>query len=131
MSLQNATLLLGATLSASGGTSKGFSLSGKRVPNGILLIDAGESNALIRRSITCKSVPAVYDKGNWTFDKREVTLTQPFVSASGVSLFPSIRIVMNFHPEMSAAAVQELAGLAGQVFSDPDFAALIATGGLG
>lgn len=131
MSLQNATLLAGATLSATGGTPKTFALSGLKVENGIQIVDSAESNIMIREAITAKSVPARVDgNGEWTMDKMEVTVTTPKVRANGKQSFPSIRIIGNFDPEMTTAEKLELRLQAAQTLFDTDFSNLWTVGGL-
>lgn len=130
MALSNATLLTGATLSASGGSTLTFNPSGTEVPDGVELIDVGEADYRIRRRITCRAkMPSyntalkVYSKG-----KRYVNIIFPKIIASGETVFPTVRMEFEDHPEQTAAERQDMRYIASQVAFDPDFTAFFTTG---
>lgn len=132
MPIQGATILVGATNSAAGGTSKTFTLSGLKVNNGLQVIDASESDARLRAQMVAKSQPGVYNKelARWTSDKREVVVVRPKVLADLSVDFPSIRITYTGSPEVTAAEITTLKSHACQVLHDADFNDFWSVGGL-
>ena len=129
MGVQNATLSEGATVSSTGGISKTFSSNGVPVQNGITLIDASVTDARTRPTLVVRTVPARVDSaGNWSNDKREVTLTRPKVLADGKQRFPNIRMILTSHPENTQAELDELRLQCAQILSDPDFVSFWRTG---
>lgn len=132
MSIQNAQILEGATLTATGGTAKQYAPSGVKVENGIQIIDTTVVDPTIRPFYNVSSRPAAYNRNSgWTPDKRNVNAVRPFVDAAGVQQFPSIEIRCNYIVGMTAAQRTELEKMAAQVFIDADFATLLTTGSLG
>lgn len=131
MGLQNATILDGATLSATGGTSKTLTIDGQQVTNGIHLADASVADYRTRPNVTAKvkqytlNSDGLYGKG-----KRSLTLTMPKILSSGKQGFPCIRIEMEDFPEMSDTEQNKLLVWAGQILFDADFTAFWKTGSL-
>lgn len=136
MSLTNASILTGATLSATGGTAVNYTPDGKEVVNGIHLIDASVSDFTIRPQLTAKSKDPVYTvaKGlipaGYGKDKRSVVLVEPFKAANGTFHFNLIRIEREVHPELSAASALDLLKKGAQLAFDADLTAFWATGSL-
>lgn len=129
MGVQNATLLEGATVTSTGGASKTYSSNGVPVQNGITLIDASVTDARTRPTIIVRTIPARVDSaGNWSNDKREITLTRPKVLADGKQRFPNIRITQTTHPENTQAELDELRTMCAQILSDADFVNFWRTG---
>lgn len=125
MSVSNATLMVGATVAATGGTSTTFVPNGADVKSGIQLVDSTNTNAVTRAVITLRTIKAaVFDavKGIFTGkSRRSCQLVRPKVLASGQVVFPLIRIEVEDHPEMSDAERAQLRSEGAQILTDPDF----------
>lgn len=125
MSVQNATLLVGGTVSATGGTSTGFVPNGSDVAGGVQVVDSTSTNAVTRASITLRTVKnAVLDMSTGLFigkTKRQAQLVRPKVLASGRVIFPLVRIELETHPEMTDAEVSALLSEGAQLLVDADF----------
>jgi len=130
MPIVNGTILDGATISATGGTSKTLSLDGTLVSNGVRVSDFSVTDARVRPSVSAKNRPASYDRntGVWKKRKSECVLTFPKVLASGVIEYPNVRIIVEDHPEMSAAETTKMALWSAQVIFNASFADFIAKG---
>jgi len=130
MALSNATLLDGATVSATGGTTQTFAPSGKDVPNGVEIVDVGATSYVTRESISFKVKMPTYNANSNTYSKgnREVTLVAPQVLSTGEVAFNVVRIKVEVHPELSAADEEELRKKAAQVLFDSDFSQFFTTG---
>lgn len=131
MGLQNASLLTGATVSASGGTAQNFTPDGQTVANGVHLIDSSVADFRIRPTLTAKtSPPATQPDGSFTKDKRVVTYVEPFIDTKGVVQYDYIRIERRVHPESSAAKAVGLLTKGAQICIDSDFALFHSLGSL-
>lgn len=130
MALSNATVLNGATISATGGTTMTFALSGKDVPSGVEIVDVGATSYVTRTSASFKVKMPTYNatSNSWSKGSREVTLVKPKVLASGDVVFPVVRIKVETHPEMTAAEEVELRKEAAQILFDADFETFFVTG---
>ena len=124
MALQNGTILDGATVSASGGTSKTLVVDGVEVANGIHLIDSSNPDVTTQLSMTAKSKPATLDAKTklWQKQKSSLTVTIPQVIDT-VQEFPSVFITFSGHPKMTAAEKLRLRAIAAQTLVDADFTA--------
>lgn len=130
MALNGSTVLNGATISATGGTTITFGVSGKDVPNGVEIVDVGATDYTVRTSATFKVKMPNYNSvtGTWSKGKREIVLVKPKILASGALVFPLCRIDVEDHPEMSAAEALELRKEAAQLLTDSDFDLFFTTG---
>lgn len=134
MGVQNATLLVGGTVAASGGTSTAFVPNGAVVSSGIQIIDSVSTNNVTRANITLKTIKqAVFDmvKGVFTGKtKRQVQLVRPKVLANGSVTFPLIRLELEFHPDNTDAEITALLSEGAQLLTDVDFSAFWRLGNL-
>lgn len=125
MGLQNATLLVGATVSAAGGTSTAFVPNGATVTGGIQVVDSTNTNAVTRASMTFRTIKqAVLDTMSGLFSgkiKRQGQLVRPKVTASGRVVFPLVRIEVEFSPENTDAEISALLSEGAQLLTDTDF----------
>lgn len=125
MGLQNATLLVGGTVSASGGTSTAFVPNGASVTGGLQVVDSTNTNAVTRASITFRTIKqAVLDYVSGLFTgkiKRQIQLVRPKVLSSGRVVFPLIRIELEFHPDNSDGEISALLNEGAQLLVDSDF----------
>lgn len=125
MGVQNATLLVGGTVAATGGTSTAFVPNGATISGGIQIVDSVNTNAVTRASITLKTIKtAVFDMMTGLFTgktKRQIQLVRPKVLASGRVVFPLVRIEVEVHPENTDAEVSALLSEGAQLLADSDF----------
>lgn len=125
MGLQNATLLVGGTVSTTGGTSVAFVNNGSQVTGGIQVVDATNTNAVTRASLTFRTIKtAVLDLVTGLFTgkiKRQAQLVRPKVTASGRVVFPLVRIEVEFSPENTDAEISALLSEGAQLLVDTDF----------
>lgn len=125
MGIANATLLVGGTVSASGGTSTAFVPNGSQVTGGIQVVDSTNTNAVTRASMTFRTIKqAVLDSVSGLFTgkvKRQAQLVRPKVLGSGRVVFPLVRIELEFHPESSDAEISALMSEGAQLLIDTDF----------
>jgi hypothetical protein len=86
MSLVNAVVLTGTTVSATGGTNVTFAPDGVTVANGLHLVVPADTYD-VRRQLTCKvKTPVVNAKlGTYSRDKKSMTLVIPQVNRMGAS----------------------------------------------
>lgn len=131
MSVQNAAVLVGATTSFAGGTSRTYVVTGKKVTDGVHLIQSDATSG-----ITAKHAYAVSKDSNQRADgeyllgQRSVRFVNPKLSAQGNYVYPSCEIVLRPHPESTQAELAELIQLAIQGAVDSDFASLFTVGSL-
>ena len=125
MGVQNATLLVGGTVSATGGTSTAFTPNGATVSGGVQVVDSTSTNAVTRASITVRNIKAAtLDTTTGTYTgkwKRQSQLVRPKVLSSGRVVFPLVRIELEGHPDMSDAEVSALISEGAQLLIDADF----------
>lgn len=122
MSVNNMTLAYGATLAATGGTSKTFKKTDQEVKNGIMVVDSSSTDYRTRITVMAKVKPPYYDSqtGEYTKGRKTITLTQPFVKASGKVEFPLVRIEVEDHPELALSDITEMRKRAAQLLFDTD-----------
>lgn len=131
MPLQSASILNGATISATGGTSVTLSPDGQQVVNGVHLIDASVTDYRVRPNITARTRnPALQSDGYYGKGRRSMTITQPKVLANGKQGFPCFRLELEDFPEMTQAEIDKLKIWAAQCIMDADFTAFWYTGSL-
>lgn len=134
MGVQNATLLVGATVSATGGTSTAFVPNGASVNNGVQVVDSTNTNAVTRASMTFKTIKqAVLDMVTGLFTgktKRQAQLVRPKVLANGRVVFPLVRIELEVHPENTDAEITALMAEGAQMLTDSDFTSFWKLGNL-
>lgn len=132
MSLQNASILVGATVTASGGTAKTLTTDGKDIPNGLHLIDASVADKRERPTVTVSSKFAkLLASGRFGKESRTLTAVFPYVDEDGLQQFPLWRIQQEVLPDMSAATTLEMKLQVCQMIMGDDFALFWSTGSLG
>lgn len=121
MSLKNMTILTGATLAATGGTSMVFADDGVTVPNGLHLMVPATADYRVRQSATFRfRPPTLSPLGKYSKDKKSCSITLPKLLADGTVVNNVIRIEREVHPEMTAAEALDLNKLASQALFDAD-----------
>lgn len=123
MSIKGCTIVEGATCSVTGGTAKTFKANGTTVKGGVQVVDTSVTDARVRPAMTFSSKPSVQGlDGKWSFERREIVTTRPKLLADGTIAFNSVREIVNFHPESTAAEIAELYNSSAQVNFDSDLA---------
>lgn len=131
MSITNAALAEGATISVTGGTAKTFAVSGAKISNGLQIIDTSVTDVRTRPLVNLQAFPSTFDpKTGWSVDKRVSKAVRPYVDASSIQRFPSIEIKQNLFADMTAAQRLELRKMAAQLLLDTDFDGFNETGSL-
>lgn len=130
MALSNATLLDGATISATGGTTVNFAPSGKDVKDGVEIVDVGATDYTTRCSISLRVKMPTYNSTTvtWSKGKRMISLIMPKTLASGETVFPVVRIEVEDHPEQTSDERLEMRKRAAQILTDSDFDQYFSTG---
>lgn len=132
MGLQTATLMVGATVSSTGGASTAFAANGASVVNGVQIIDSTSTNAITRASMTFRTIKqATLDALTGLFTgkiKRQGQLVRPKVTASGRVVFPLIRIELEVSPESTDAEISALMNEGAMMLTDTDFIPFWKTG---
>lgn len=78
MALQGISIATGATISASGGTAKTYSLSGKSMTSGIVVADASVTDFLIRPEIAWQArLPVLQRNGSYSKGHYVMQVTIP------------------------------------------------------
>jgi hypothetical protein len=132
MTVQNASINTGSTVSSTGGTAVTYGPNGQTVSNGIVIVDTAAESFLTQAKITLSSkLPTVKTDGSMTKLKRKAILVEPFVDSKGVLQYDLIRIEREVHPESSAAKALDFNVKGAQLLTDADFTAFWATGNLG
>lgn len=124
MSVKNCSILNGATVTATGGTAVTYSPDSQPVVGGIHQIDVAATDYRTMSTMVTKVRQPVYDKSKGLYTlrgKKHLTITFPFILASGVIEFPLIRIEVEDHPEWPAADKLEAQKRGAQVLIDTDF----------
>lgn len=130
MGAQNVTLLRGATVAATGGTSQAFTPDGVSIDGGIHLADAGQTSFKLRSSIVLKTKNPQLVQGEYTKGKRWLTLMQPMVLTSGSVVQNVVRIEVEVHPDLASADVVDLCLAGSQLLFDDDLLSFLNTGSL-
>lgn len=123
MSVQNATILAGPTISVSGGTAKSFTPSSQKVINGINIVDTTATDYRTRPNVSLRATEAQYDKNGVCIAKavRRATATRPKLLASGAVDFPCVEVNLKVHPETTDAEILALTEMGVALLVDPDF----------
>lgn len=130
MPISGATLLLGGSVAATGGTSKTFTDAGETIKNGKKVTDLTVTDARVRPTITCINRPASLNSiGKYiSKDKRTVKLVFPKLLADGSLAFNVRDIRIEDHPETTDAEKVNQDSYAAQILCDADFNAFIRNG---
>lgn len=130
MPIKGATLVVGGTVSTTGGTSKTFTEVGETIKNGVKVADFSVTDSRIRPTVTCVNRPATLNNlGKFiSKDKKTVRLVIPRIEADGSVTFPLREIRCEDSPSMTDAEKSTLNGYVAQIMTDPDFQQFILYG---
>lgn len=122
MAIRNATILTGATISATGGTSSTLKVTGQKVDNGVQVADFSVTDIRLRPSITFKCRPAALQRdGSWSKQKADYTIRMPKLLADQSITINYARGSIEVHPESTDAEITKLSTWDAQLKFDPDF----------
>jgi len=132
MPIKGAVLKSGASaLTVTGGTNKTFTDDGISIANGVHVSNAAQTDFRVRENITVKvKQPTLSTSGEYSKDKKTITIVIPKILANGKTTFNLIRIERETHPESTAAEAFELLMLACQTVSASDFLSFWSGGSL-
>lgn len=110
MALHNCVIKLGATaITMTGGTDNTFTPDGDIVQGGVHVGAMAQTNFIIRDHILFKNRNArLQGDGTYTKSTRETLFVSPIVLASGKTAFNRGKLVLEIHPESTAAEVLDL-----------------------
>ena len=131
MGIKTMTVKSGATMAPTGGTDLVFADDGLTIQNGVHLVVPAVTDYKVRPQATVKyRQPAVGSDGLYSKDKKSISYSVPYVTASGKVVFNTIRVEREVHPEFSAAAALDLLIVGSQLLTDSDATAFWASGSL-
>lgn len=132
MSLQNAQIADGCTITISAGTAKAYGPTGTKIANGLQIADQTVANKSVQPFYNLSARPSSYDKNtdSWSMDKRIINSVRPYVDAKLKQQFPGIESKLNFTQDMTAAQKTELVKMHCQAMLDTDFENFVQTGSL-
>jgi hypothetical protein len=113
------------------GTDQTFSNDGAVINNGVHLVDAGQADFRLRRTLTFKVKQPTYGAvSGYSKDRKGITLTCPKLLADGSTSFNLIRMEREVHPETTAAEQADINRVGAQLLSDADFDSFWSVGSL-
>lgn len=130
MPIQNATILSGATVSATGGTSSILSLTGSEVAHGIQVADMSVTDFRTRPFANFKQRQPRLSGKVYTKARNEAMIAFPKICADGSTAFPLVRVIVEPHPEQTDAEVEKMLTWGAQLCFDTDFKPFFKTGAL-
>lgn len=132
MPLNGAIVKKDATgITVTAGTDQTFTSDGAAIANGVHLVDAGQADYRIRRSLTFKVKQPTYGPiSGYSKDRKGVTLTCPKILVNGSTVFNLVRIEREIHPESSSAEMADINRVAAQLLIDADFDSFWSVGSL-
>lgn len=131
MSLKNMTIKTGGTIAVTGGTDVTFTDVGSTSPNVLKVQVNADSDYRTRRSISYKIREAtVQSDGSYSKVKRAASITMPFITASGATVFNVLRLELDIHPEAEATLRAQMLSFGAQIFFDTDAADFWSVGSL-
>lgn len=121
MPINGAVLNEDGTYTPAGGTSITFDATGEQVANGVVCVNAAETDFYAREKLIAKSrVPVVGSDGDYSKMKNSCSIVRPLVLASGKTVYNLIRIELEVHPEAASTEVGNLKSLGSSALCDTD-----------
>ena len=130
MPIQGSTILTGATISATGGTTSTLTLTGAEVKHGLQVADVGVADFRVRPFINFKQKQPVLHGTKYNKGRNEAMACMPKILASGEIAFPLVRLILEPHPEQTDAEVTKLLTWAAQLAYSSAFANFFKLGSL-
>lgn len=133
MSIKNCTLKQNATsITVVGGTDLNFVEDGVEVKSGVHVHAPSVADFRVRPNITFKNRnPTLQADGQYTKGKREFSIAQPKLLASGKIVFNVYRGSIEVHPESTPAELDNLLFLGAQLPADTEVLDFMRVGTLG
>lgn len=133
MSLTNATVITGGTLSAAGGSSVAYSVYGLSAGKMTIGVSA-DTDIRLRRTIGLSVVPSrplASAPNGYTQSRAKAVIKHPILLANGKYTTCSVGIDISFDPEMSSTEKTKMLDTAAQLFFDADFSDFVKNLSLG
>lgn len=131
MSVQNATLSVGASVTPSGGTDRTYVVTGKKVNNGVHIVQSTATSGITaKHGYAVSREAAVLANGEFGLAQRSIRFVNPLLSTRGNYCYPSAEFVLRPHPESTQADINELKSLVIQALIEGDFNSLFSVGSL-
>lgn len=131
MSVQHATLKVGATISATGGTDRTYAVTGKAVTNGVHIVDINANNALLAsHAYVVSKDGGNRSDGGRLLSQRSCRFVKPKQDSLTKTVYPSIEVILKPHAESTVAEIEELKNLAVLALISSDFTNLFQIGAL-
>ena len=131
MSVENASLLTGPTITVTGGTAQTFAIDGTVVNRGVQIADTAEADVRTRDVIVFKNVSgAMQTNGTWSKDRRSAKFVSPDLLPDGTQDFPFFEISLVKSPLWTQAKLDSMKEKAVQLLTDADFASFWQMGSL-
>jgi len=110
------TLTDGGTTTTAGGAAQTFDRTSTPVNNGYEYADVSETDHLARQKVilTARN-PAEQADGSWSKHKAKGQFVLPITLADGSVSYNLVRVEVEYHPEASAANVDELREMGAQM----------------
>lgn len=130
MPIKGSTILSGATISASGGTSSTLTLTGAEVKHGLQVADMSVTDYRLRPFVNFKQKQPALSNNVYSKARNEAVAVFPKLTANGNLVFPLARIILEPHPEQTEAEVAKMLAWGSQLGFDSDFANFFKYGSL-
>lgn len=127
--ISNLTLLTGATITPTGGTTQTFQPSGTNITSGMEVLDVAAGSHLTRKRAQFKTrMSTLQSDGSYSKMKFSATYIMPMVDSLGKVHYNLVRVEVEKHPEITSADEAELLNKGAQLPIDADLATFWATG---
>lgn len=123
MSLANAAIVTGGTISVAGGSAVTYAPYSTS-PDQVVLGVAADTDLRLRRQIKCKVKPPRVSPsapGGYTQARADALVIHPILLANGKYTQCTVQIGISFDPEMSSTEKTKMIDTAAQVLFDSDF----------
>lgn len=130
MPIKGSTILTGATVSASGGTSSTLTLTGAEVKHGLQVADMSVTDFRVRPFANFKQKQPAIVNNVYSKARNEIMAVFPKLCADGIVRFPLIRFICEPHPEQTDAEVVKMLTWGAQFGFDSDFASFLKYGSM-
>lgn len=129
MGIRDLAILKDATIAISGGTAQSFVPDNAEVKGGVHVVDASETNFLLRESVTCKAKsPTKKADGTYTKEIRSIKGVKPWLDADGVIQYDSVEAFVSL--AAGSPNRSELRNKGAQFFVDSDTDSFYSVGNL-
>lgn len=131
MSVQNANIPVGATVTSTGGTIRNYVVTGKKVNSGVHLIDDDSTTGITaKHAYAVSRDAAVQSNGDFGLGQRSVRFVIPTITLKENVVYNSAEVILRTHPETTEAVRLELLNQVALAIIGTDFVNLFKVGSL-